>query len=210
MSDARETLLESLAQHAYKFRPEDPFVLASGKTSEEYLDCKLAVYRPDVWSALGEAIYRTLVPSVRAVGGLTMGADPLAFATAAYSASQPRYVVPFVVRKEAKPHGQRKKIEGPVGEMPDETSVCVVDDVVTTGASTIKAIEECRAAGFAVVQVVVLVDREQNEGLAKIQEAAGAGVPVVPIVTKSEIKARWQQIQSQTPATLRATVSGSS
>jgi orotate phosphoribosyltransferase len=188
--DDRATLLTGLARYAYQYRPDKPFLLVSGKTSPEYLDCKLAIYRADVLRALGAVVASRLLPTVQAIGGLTMGADPVALSAAAHSATAGRTVDAFVVRKEAKAHGQGKRIEGPV---PAGTRVCVVDDVVTSGKSTIEAIRACREGGLEVVQVLALVDREQDGGLAAVEAEAKA--PTSAIVTKTEIRAAWDALQ---------------
>ena len=136
-------LLEYLATHAYQFNKEEQFLLASGKYSPEYLDCKLALSRPGAMVALGKVFLAMLDPSVVAIGGLTMGADPIAMSVCQASATGPRGIQWFTVRKEAKLHGKKKLIEGSVsaGER-----VTIVDDVVTSGKSTIQAIEACRNA----------------------------------------------------------------
>src|SRR5207244_521547 len=115
----------------------------------------------------------------------TMGADPIAQATAAYCTRLGRALNAFSVRKEAKKHGLRKWIEGPAA--PGAT-VAVVDDVVTTGGSTIEALQKCRQEGLAVAAVVVLVDRQEESGLDNITRAAGPGVPVMAIFTLAELR----------------------
>ena len=100
----------------------------------------------------------------------------------------------FTVRKEAKGHGQKKLVEGSV--KPGE-AVAVVDDVCTTGGSTVKAIEAVRDFGLHVAQVIVLVDREQSDGIANIQRAAGPDVPVSAIFTKTDVKKRWLELKQR-------------
>lgn len=185
---ARERLLDCLAQDAYQFRPEKPFTLASGKESDEYLDCKLALCQSRAMVALGRMFMWSTHNEIVAVGGLTMGADPIAFAMVRESIGMGRSVRWFSVRKEPKGHGQQRLIEGGV-QAGDR--VAVVDDVVTSGGSTIRAIEACRASGLQIMQVVVLVDREQDNGMDNIRKVAGEGVPVTALFTKQEIKDRW-------------------
>jgi orotate phosphoribosyltransferase len=199
--NARSELLEHLARIAYKFSPEKKFLLASGAYSDEYLDCKLALSHPPALKALGQVLLERLEDSVVAIGGLTMGSDPLAMSTCLASEGTSRPIRWFTVRKEAKEHGQKKLIEGFVE--PGEW-VAVVDDVVTSGKSTIKAIRACREFGLKIAQVTVLVDREQMDGMDNIRAAAGADVRVSAVFTKSQIKARWGEI-NQTQATFRAT-----
>jgi orotate phosphoribosyltransferase len=142
-------------------------------------------------AALGPVFHGALRPEVVAMGGLTMGSDPIAMASSLVSASSKQPVRWFSVRKEAKSHGQKKLVEGSV--TPGE-AVAVVDDVCTSGSSTVKAIEAAREFGLKIVQVMVLVDREQSNGMANIRAAAGEGVPVTAIFTKSEVKKRWQEL----------------
>ena len=191
MDDSRSKLLGFLAEYAYQFRPEQPFVLASGATSDEYLDCKLALSQPGAVVALGQVFLSSLQLGVTAIGGLTMGSDPIAIGTAYASASTGRQVRWFAVRKEPKVHGQKKLIEGSVS---DGDQIAVVDDVVTSGSSTIKAIEACKQSGLNVVQIIALVDRQQADGLEKIRRAAGHGVPVSAIFTMRQIKERWLEL----------------
>jgi orotate phosphoribosyltransferase len=186
-SGDRRTLLELLAQYAYQFRPEG-FTLVSGKTSQEYLDCKMALSHAEALPSLGKVFLAVLDERAVGIGGLTMGADPIAISTAAASAGG-RSLCWFSVRKEAKEHGRKKLIEG---DVPPNAKVVVVDDVVTSGGSTIQAIQKCRDGGLQVVQVLVLVDREEDGGLARIEGEAGAGVPVRAIFKKSEIRAAWE------------------
>ena len=194
MQDARTVLLDHLAKYAYRFSPEKPFLLASGAYSDEYLDCKLALSHPEAMTALGAVFLATLQRAVVAIGGLTMGSDPIAMSTACASSTTDHPVRWFTVRKEAKEHGQKKLIEGSVA---DGEVVAVVDDVVTSGSSTIKAIDACRNAGLNIAQVIVLVDRQQADGIANIRRSAGEKIPVSAIFTKEEIKARWQELNPQ-------------
>jgi orotate phosphoribosyltransferase len=186
-TDDRAELLELLATLAYDYNP-GAYLLASGKESDEYLDCKMALSHADALPALGRLFLSQVHPRAFAVGGLTMGADPIALATAQVSAGG-RGLRWFSVRKEPKKHGRRKLIEGDV----PAGAVVVVDDVVTTGGSTIDAIKKARADGLDIVQVLVLVDREEEGGLDRIRAEAGASVPVAAIFKKSEIRAEWER-----------------
>jgi len=198
--DQKLILLDELATHAYQYRPDEPFVLTSGARSDEYLDCKLALSQPTAMSVLGAVVHRELTPDVVAIGGLTMGSDPIAMSTAQASAGTEQQVRWFSVRKDPKEHGQKKRIEGDVksGER-----VAIVDDVVTSGMSTINAIKACREFGLNIALVIVLVDREQSNGIDNIRREAGEGVPVKAIFTKSEIKDRW--VANKTRGTFRET-----
>lgn len=186
---SRATLLHQLAKYAYRYSDEKVFPLVSGEMSNEYLDCKQALSRPETMAALGPVVCGLLAPSAVAIGGLTMGADPIAMSTSQASAGTDHPVRWFSVRKEAKKHGLQKLIEGSVerGEQ-----VAVVDDVVTTGKSTIQAIHACRDAGLEIAQVIVLVDRQQFQGMQNIARAASC--PLHAICTKDEIAAEWRKL----------------
>ncbi len=189
-ADDRATLLELLVTLAYDHSP-GAYVLASGKKSDEYLDCKMALSHAEALPALGRLVLSQIDPRAVAVGGLTMGADPIAISTAQVSAGG-RNLRWFSARKEPKKHGRRKLIEGDVSSGP----VVVVDDVVTTGGSTIDAIRKARSDGLDVVQVLVLVDREEEGGLDRIRAEAGKGVAVTAVFNKSEIRAEWERTRS--------------
>jgi orotate phosphoribosyltransferase len=198
--DPKQILLDELAIHAYQYRPEKPFVLVSGATSDEYLDCKLALSQPTAMSVLGKVILRELPTDVVAIGGLTMGSDPIAMSTSQASAGTEQPVRWFSVRKDQKEHGQKKRIEGSI--KPGDR-VAIVDDVVTSGMSTIAAIQACREFGLSVAIAIVLVDRQQSSGLENIQRELGDGAQVKAIFTKNEIKERW--LARRTQKTLRVT-----
>lgn len=187
----RRKLLELLATHSYRYSDEE-LVLASGKRSHEYINCKVALSRSEALPALGKTFLDELDARAVAVGGLTMGADPIAIATA-HEAAGTRPLRWFSVRKEPKAHGLRRTIEG---DLPDGAEVVVVDDVVTTGGSTIQAIEKCRSEGLRVIQVLVLVDREEEGGLERIKSTAGSEVTVRAIFTKSEVRQEWERRRS--------------
>ena len=126
---------------------------------------------------------RALVPGVQAVGGLTMGADPIASAVSLTSFLAGEPVPAFYVRKEPKGHGTNQWVEGKKG-LPSGARVCVLEDVVTTGASTLKAVERCGTEGFRVGGVVALVDRE--EGGREAIEAKG--VPLRSLFRRSDFR----------------------
>lgn len=170
------------------------FVLASGRTSDIYFDCRrtthLAEAKPLIGRAFAEEL-RRLGIHPRAVGGLTSGADPIANALAYYSVeSGGTPINSFIVRKDKKSHGTQQWIDGCAS--PGDT-VAIVDDVVTTGGSVLEAIQRCREEGLEVVYVGVLVDREEG-GLDRIREAAGE-VPVTAIFTRSQLDAIVEQNQ---------------
>lgn len=188
----RAVLLQWLARKAYQYRPNAPFSLASGGTSPEYLDCRQALSHPEALDAAARLMSSHLSADVEAVGGLTMGADPLAVATsqAAERAQPGRDLRWFSVRKAPKGHGRGRLVEG---DVPPGTRVAVIDDVATTGGSTREAVEKCRAEGLDVVQVLVLVDREQG-GMSLLRSLVREETPVGAIVTKTDIRAVWDLV----------------
>jgi len=189
--DARAQLLYLLVTYSYNRASYDKFELTSGKRSNFYIDCKTTTMRAAAMPLIGQAVAALLPPETQSVGGLTLGADAIAGATAYYCQTVGRTVDSFTARKTAKGHGMMKFIEGCPG-----TRAAVLDDVVTTGGSTIDAIHKCREAGIEVLGVVVLVDREEG-GMAAVRDAAGAGVPVTALFTKSELEAHWQSLQAK-------------
>lgn len=150
------------------------FVLASGRRSTYYLDCRRTTLHAEGAFLVGHLILEAIDRRgwrVAAVGGLTLGADPMATAAAVVSHIQGRPVHAFLVRKEAKAHGTGQQIEG---APPAGSAVVLVEDVITTGGSTLIARDACRAAGLEVRGVVALVDRE--EGGRAALEAEGLAV----------------------------------
>ena len=142
--------------------------LTSGAVAQYYVDAKRAILLPEGFRALGELVAAAAREwRATAVGGMTMGADPVACAALAGGAD----VKVFFVRKEAKAHGLARRIEGPLLEVGDRC--LVVEDVVSTGGSTIKAIEALHEAGHEICGVVSVLDRQMGGG-ARIEAAAGA------------------------------------
>ena len=164
MEVMNEELLELLKKYAYK---KGEFTLSSGKTSEHYVNCK-----PVTLTGRGLTLTSLLMlkeVDAGVVGGLTLGADPLVSGVSLVSALDGRMVNALIVRKEAKGHGTQAWIEGP--ELPKGTKVTVLEDVVTTGGSAIKAAEKLRDAGYEVNRVVAIVDR--LDGGAEAMKEAG-------------------------------------
>ena len=157
------------------------FTLVSGKKSRFYFDSKKTTLRPEGASLVATEMLRLLSDKeieADAIGGLTLGADPIVCPIAALSHGTESPLRAFIVRKEAKGHGTTRQIEG---DLEPHSRVVVVDDVVTTGGSTLKAIEAAEQAGHEVVAVVCLVDREQGGA-----EALGRW-PFFPLFKRSEI-----------------------
>lgn len=184
MSEAKKELLDILLTKSIK---TGHFILASGKESDMYCDCRITALDARGANLIGEVGWKLVqeeilpkFPTAVSIGGMTMGADPISLAIGMYSASSEKPLKVFTVRKEAKDHGRGKRIEGNFEAGQD---VIVVDDVITTGGSTIKAIEAIKAEGGNVVAALVLVDRE--EGGREAIEALG--VPVYPMFTRATI-----------------------
>ena len=174
--DARETLIAELREHALII---GEVTLTSGAVAQYYVDSKRAIMLPAGFRALGELVAAKAAElGATAVGGMTMGADPVACSALAGGAD----VKAFFVRKEAKQHGLSRRIEGPLLE-PGEKCL-VVEDVVTTGGSTVRAIEAIHEGGHEVVGVVSVLDRLAGGGEA-IEEAASA--PYFPLATIDDV-----------------------
>ena len=173
---AKDRLVEELRTHALVI---GQVTLTSGRTAEYYVDAKRAVLLPAGFRALGELVAeKARAWNATAVGGLTMGADPVACSALAAGAD----VKAFFVRKEGKQHGLQRRIEGPLLE-PGERCL-IVEDVVTTGGSTLQAIEAVQEAGLEVVGVTAILDRLAGGGEA-IRAAAAA--PYEPLTTIDDI-----------------------
>lgn len=178
--ETKKRLMEIILEKSFRYS-EEPFTLSSGLKSNFYFDCKKTTLDPEGMNLVGRIIFEMLKDTnVDAVGGLSLGADPIANAVALVSFQEGRPIRPFIVRKEAKGHGTKSKIEGNINA---GDRVAVLDDVVTTGASTITALEAAREAGLVVDRVIVLVDREEGgaENILKYVDRLDA------VVRRSEI-----------------------
>jgi orotate phosphoribosyltransferase len=162
------------------------FTLASGRQSTLYIDARLTTMSPDGLALIGPLALAALRQSgwlADAIGGLTLGADPISYAIAYASASTDAPLRAFTVRKEAKAHGTGRLIEGPFRE---GDRVVVVEDVITTGGSALRAVDAIRAAGGSVSGVLALVDREEG-GRAALEDV---GLSVIVLARASEILGR--------------------
>ncbi|MHB1936218.1 MAG: orotate phosphoribosyltransferase [Acidobacteriaceae bacterium] len=190
-SDPRPPLLHLIA--TLSFRLGD-FTLSSGAHSDYYIDCRTTTLHAEGGRLTGLALYdlvRQHNLNPQAVGGLTMGADPLVSNIASASAwdhlqhSDAPLIHGFLVRKSEKAHGTGRRIEG---FCDPGARVVIVDDVCTTGASTIQAIEAARDATFQVVGVLCLVDRQEMNGRAAV-EVAAQGAPFLSLFTAADVRA---------------------
>jgi orotate phosphoribosyltransferase len=162
------------------------FVLASGRSSSFYVDARLTTMSAEglvLIGRLGLAAIRERGWAPRGVGGLTMGADPVAYAIAARSAAAPPVLNAFSVRKEAKAHGTGRRVEG---NFASGDPVVVVEDVITTGGSALKAIEALREEGGSILGILAVVDRE--EGGRATLEAAGWSVVALTTAARLGLK----------------------
>lgn len=179
---AKQRLLDLVRERAY--RDGLDITLASGKKSTFYINGKKVSLHPEGLWLIGRLMLEALrrYPTVTAVGGLTLGADPIASAIAALSHETGQNLSAFLVRKEAKGHGTGSRIEG---ELQPGQQVAIVEDTVTTGGSARQAIAAVREAGAVPVVVLTIADREDPDAAAFRQE-----FQVVPLLTLSEIRGR--------------------
>lgn len=174
----RDRLLALLREHSFERRK---IVLSSGKESDFYIDCKKTALLAEGHLHIGGLFLAQVPDDAVAVGGMTLGADPLASAVATCAAMAGRDLDAFIVRKEPKGHGTGQWIERPAG-LSDGARVVVLEDVITTGGSTIRAIERIREEGLEPIRVLTLVDRQ--EGGRENVEATG--VPVSALFTRAD------------------------
>ncbi|VVB66836.1 Orotate phosphoribosyltransferase [uncultured archaeon] len=160
----RERLLELLKSKALEIRA---VTLSSGRTSNYYLDCKRVTLSPEGAYLTAKLMLEMIRPEVCAVGGLTLGADPIVSSIAVLSHIRGRNLSALIVRKEPKKHGTMSFVEGP--SLDKGAKVAVVEDVVTSGASLLRAIERIAAAGYQPVQALTLLDRIEG-GKEAIEE----------------------------------------
>ncbi len=156
----KKRLIALLLEKAFKYSDEPVFQLASGKMSTYYIDCRKVTHSCEGKYVIGNIILDMISTlDVQAVGGLTMGADPVACAVSYAAFIKKNRIASFSIRKEPKGHGLQKQVEGDVAT---GARVVIVEDVITTGGSTIKAIEAARREGLEVLKVIALVDREEG------------------------------------------------
>ncbi len=177
----KQELINLIFHKSFKYSEEPVFKLVSGRMSQFYVNCKPTTLSPRGMFLVGHLIFDAVKAlKVAAVGGLTFGADPIAVATAFASELKGQPLKAFSIRKTRKDHGIVKWIEG---DLTPGERVAVIDDVATTGGSTIKAIERARAEGLEVVKAVILVDRQEG-GLDNIRQHVA---DVSAIITRDEL-----------------------
>jgi len=183
-----EPLRKILLQESIRF---GNFKLASGNVSDVYVDGKLTTLRADAMPLIGRAFIRKMQSlgwKPESVGGLTVGADPIAFAIARESLDLGQRINAFIVRKEPKKHGMQRFIEGM--ETSEGRNVVIIDDVCTTGGSTGQAIEKAKAAGMNILGAICLVDREMGARDSLRQEH---NCPLEYIFTLSDLRREYDE-----------------
>jgi orotate phosphoribosyltransferase len=184
----KQELIEIICKKSFKYTKEPSFKLVSGRMSQFYVNCKPTTLSPRGMFLVGHLVFeniKDLHPD--GIGGLTFGADPMAMATAFVSELKGRPVNAFSIRKTQKDHGIIRWVEG---DMKPGQRVVIIDDVATTGGSTIKAIKRAGSEGLNVVKAVILVDRQEG-GLENIQQHVK---DVSAIINREELMAQYQKI----------------
>ena len=180
-----QQLLDLFCRLAYQ---EGDFILSSGQASSYYINGKEVTLNAQGALAIGRILLSRLPEDTQAVAGLTLGADPIVTAVSVVSAYENRPIPALIIRKEAKGHGTKAYIEGPT--LPENTTVVVLEDVVTTGRSAMKAVERLRDAGYTVNLVISLIDRLQ--GGAEFYQSVGLKFQAV--FTIEDIQQRYHQL----------------
>ncbi len=187
----KSELIQLLCQKSFKYTETPSFKLVSGRMSRFYVNCKPTTLSARGMFLTGHLMFAAIRDSgATAVGGLTFGADPIAMATAFASELEGAPLNAFSIRKNQKDHGIVKWVEG---DIKPGDKVVVIDDVATTGGSTIKAIERARSEGLEVVRVVVLVDRQEG-GLDNIRSHV---TDASAIISRDELVACWKEKDAQ-------------
>lgn len=174
-----QTLVEHLNEHSV--RTDGPFTLRSGIVSDWYLDARQTTFSGEGARLVGLTMLGHISPEVEAVGGLTMGADPVAISTAIAAAESGRDLSAFSIRKEEKEHGTGGRLVGPVGP---GTKVSILEDTTTTGGAMAEAVTVARREGLEVVEVVALIDRSGGAAGRRMVEL---GVPYSSVITPADL-----------------------
>lgn len=181
MANTHTDLISLLAELSYR---KGTFTLASGRESDFYVDVKQTVFTAQGSALVGDAICKELADAgIDSVGGMAVGAVPLVSAALSRAGQNGLSIDGFFVRKDVKDHGTAKKLDG---RFRPEAKIALVEDVVTTGQSTIDAIDAVEAAGGKVALVVTVVDRQEDDGMAKLAARAGG---VCALATREQIVA---------------------
>jgi orotate phosphoribosyltransferase len=187
LDQLRQQLLDLFCQVAYR---EGDFVLSSGQRSTYYINGKQVTLHPQGGVGVGRILLPMLPVDTVAVAGLTLGADPIVTAVSVAAAYAGQEIAALIVRKEAKGHGTQAYIEGPT--LPAGSPVVVLEDVVTTGQSALKAVDRLRDAGYTVDRVISLIDREQ--GGAELYREKGLAFEAVFSI--GDLQRRWKELHA--------------
>ena len=184
----KNELIDLLCQKAFKYSDEPIFKLVSGRMSQFYVNCKPVTLHPRGLFLVGHLVFEVIKNvEIKGIGGLTFGADPIAVATAYTSELNEKPIKAFSIRKRQKEHGMIRWVEG---DLNPGDRVVIIDDVATTGGSTIKAVQRAASEGLQVVKVVILVDRQEG-GVDNIRQH----VPdVSTIIQRDELVQRWKEL----------------
>lgn len=186
MDEATRQLAALLLERSFLENQEKPFLLASGKTSPFYFECSLTTTWPAAMPLIGRLVFERIRGKVRAVGGPTMGADPIAAAVAYYSAGTDTPIPWFSIRKTAKDHGTGGLLEGSA-PAPGEP-IALVDDVLTRGGAMLDGLRAAKESGLNVRTAVVILDRQEQDGRARVEAAcAEVGAEFVALLTKADV-----------------------
>lgn len=175
----KQALVAHLVEHAV--RTDGPFTLRSGEVSSWYVDARQTTFSGAGARLVGAAVLTEVPVGVDAVGGMTMGADPIAVATAIVAADQGIDLASFSIRKAEKDHGVGGRLVGPVGA---GSRVVALEDTTTTGSALIEAIEALRVVGVEIVKAVSLVDRSYGAVATRVE---ALGIPYVALVTPQDL-----------------------
>jgi len=186
----KKELTDLLCLKSFKYSEDPIFKLVSGSMSNFYVNCKPVTLSPRGMFLAGHLVFDEIKDlDVAGIGGLTFGADPIAVATAFASELKGKPVNAFSIRKTMKDHGIIRWIEG---DLAKGSRIVIIDDVATTGGSTIKAVERARSEGMDVVKAVILVDRQEG-GVENIKKHVE---DVTSIITRDELMKHWRAINN--------------
>ncbi|MCG6917059.1 MAG: orotate phosphoribosyltransferase [Deltaproteobacteria bacterium] len=192
IKEMKDRLLEIVLEKSFQYAEEPVFKLVSGGVSNFYFNCKPTMLDPEGKELIGRLIFAQIKDlEVSGIGGLELGSVPISSAVSLISQVEGKPIKEFIVRKEKKDHGVPAKVEG---DFSKGERVVVVDDVITTGGSTIKAIEAVENLGLEVAKVVVLVDREEMDGRQNIQKLCPE---VEALITRSEVMVLYKKRKVQ-------------
>ena len=176
----KEELIELLREKAYR---TGDFTLSSGKKSKHYVNCKPVTLNGEGLYYAAVSLLDLVKPDVKAVAGLTLGADPLVSAVTMHCYQVWRPLDGLIIRKEPKGHGTASQIEGPLGNIPKGSKIVVLEDVTTTGASSLKAAKVLRDYGFVVELIATVLDRQEGAAAA----IAAEGLELQSLITMEEL-----------------------